>query len=192
MRVGDELWASCWHAGLKVLDASDIGNIKTIGEYDYHPPIPEPTHTVMPLEQTIDGKRIAVVVDEEHGGKAPGQLHGFLWTFDVTDLKDIKPLAIWDLSEMDSPYSRAGGGRFGAHQYREKLDTTLVYVTWFSGGLRIVDVANPSKPTEAGFYIPEPINGFLSPQSNDVDVDENGLIYLLDRNAGLDILEFTP
>jgi hypothetical protein len=55
-----------------------------------------------------------------------------------------------------------------------------------------VDVANPSKPIEVGFYIPEPINGFPSPQSNDVDVDENGLIYLLDRNAGLDILEFTP
>lgn len=190
MRVGDELWASCWHAGLKVLDASDIKNIKTIGEYDYHPPIPEPTHTVLPLEQTIDGKRIAVVVDEEHAHR-PGTLHGFMWVFDVTDLKDIKPLAIWDLSELDSPYARAGG-RFGAHQFREKLDTTLVYVTWFAGGLRIVDVADPSKPTEVGFFIPEPINGFPSPQSNDVDVGDNGLIYLLDRNAGFDILEFTP
>ncbi len=68
MRVGDELWASCWHAGLRVIDVSDIGNPKTVGEYDYHPPIPEPTHTVMPLEQTIDGRRIAVVVDEEHSG----------------------------------------------------------------------------------------------------------------------------
>ncbi len=109
----------------------------------------------------------------------------------MTDLADIKPLAIWDLSEMDSPYSRAGG-RFGAHQYREKLDSTLVYLTWFSGGLRIVDVANPSKPIEVGYYIPKPLHGFPSPQSNDVDVDDNGLIYLLDRNAGFDILEFTP
>ncbi|MEO1842450.1 MAG: RNA polymerase subunit sigma-70, partial [Pseudomonadota bacterium] len=57
IRVGDELWASCWHAGLRVIDASDIRNLKTIGEYDYHPPIPEPTHTVMPLEKTIDGRR---------------------------------------------------------------------------------------------------------------------------------------
>ncbi|HSG94680.1 MAG TPA: RNA polymerase subunit sigma-70, partial [Afifellaceae bacterium] len=47
MRVGDEFWASCWHAGLRVIDASDIRNLKTIGTYDYHPPIPEPTHTVM-------------------------------------------------------------------------------------------------------------------------------------------------
>ncbi len=38
--------------------------------------------------------------------------------------------------------------------------------------------------------IPAPRVGFGSPQSNDVCVDERGLIYLLDRNAGLDILEF--
>lgn len=191
MRVGDELWASCWHAGLRVIDISDITAPKTVGEYDYHPPIPEPTHTVMPLDKPIDGRRIAVVVDEEHAGKAPGQLHGFMWTFDVTDLKDIKPLAIWELSEMESPYSRAPG-RFGAHQYREKLDSTLVYLTWFSGGLRIVDVADPAVPREVGFFIPEPVDGNPSPQSNDVDVDDNGLIYLLDRNAGFDILAFEP
>jgi len=191
MRVGNELWAACWHAGLRVIDASDIGNLKTIGAYDYHPPIPEPTHTVMPLQQLIDGRRIAVAVDEEHSGKEPGQLHGFMWTFDVTDLSDIKPLAIWDLSEMESPYSRVPGGRFGAHQYREKLDSTLVYVTWFAGGLRIVDVANPAKPREVGFFIPEPVDGNVTPQSNDVDVDDKGLIYLLDRFAGFDILEFS-
>lgn len=192
MRVGDELWASCWNAGVRVIDASDIRNLKTIGEHDYHPPVPEPSHTFMPLENLIDGRRIAVCVDEEHSGKSPGQLHGFLWTFDVTDLGDIKPLAIWDLSEMDSPWSRTPGGRFGAHQYREKLDSTLVYVTWFAGGLRIVDVADPTMPKEVGFFIPEPVGGNPSPQSNDVDVDANGLIYLLDRNAGFDILEFTP
>jgi hypothetical protein len=191
LRVGDEFWASCWHAGLRVIDASDIKNLKTIGEYDYHPPIPEPSHTFLPLAQTIDGRRIAVAVDEEHA-HIPGRLHAFMWVLDVTDLGDIKPLSIWDLSEMDSPYSRTPGGRFGAHQFREKMDSTLVYLTWFAGGLRIVDVADPALPKEVGFYIPEPINGFPSPQSNDVDVGENGIIYLLDRNAGFDILEFTP
>jgi hypothetical protein len=29
------------------------------------------------------------------------------------------------------------------------------------------------------------------PQSNDVDVDDKGLIYVLDRNRGLDILEMS-
>ncbi|MBC8022015.1 MAG: RNA polymerase subunit sigma-70, partial [Burkholderiales bacterium] len=59
-----------------------------------------------------------------------------------------------------------------------------------SGGLRIVDIADPAQPTEVGHFIPEPTGGEKSPQSNDVDVDARGLVYLLDRNRGLDILEF--
>ncbi len=38
-------------------------------------------------------------------------------------------------------------------------------------------------------FIPEPVGGHPRPQSNDVDVDEQGLIYLIDRDAGFDILE---
>ena len=45
MRVGDELWASVWHAGFRVLDVSDITTPKTLASHDYHPPIPEPTHS---------------------------------------------------------------------------------------------------------------------------------------------------
>ncbi len=188
MRVGNELWASVWHAGFRVIDVSDITAPTTIAEHDYHPPILEPTHTVMPLQAPVGGRRIAIAVDEEHE-HIPGQPHAFLWVFDVTDLGDIRPLSTFHVSERDSPWSRAPG-RFGAHQYREKLDGTLVYLTWFSGGLRIVDVADPLLPVEVGHFIPEPAKGEAAPQSNDVDVDERGLIYLLDRNRGFDILEF--
>ena len=189
MRVGNEMWASVWFGGFRVIDVSDITNPVTIAEHDYHPPFPEPTHTIMPLEKLIDGRRIAIAVDEEHA-HSPGRLHAFMWVFDVTDFNNIQALSCFDVSELDSPWSRTPGGRFGAHQYREKLDSTLVYVTWFAGGLRIVDVADPFKPVEVGHFIPEPVAGETCPQSNDVDVDGNGLIYLLDRNAGFDVLEF--
>jgi hypothetical protein len=189
LRVGDELWASVWHAGFRVIDVSDIRAPRTIASHDYHPPFPEPTHTVLPLQQPIDERRIAIAVDEEHE-HTPGRLHGFLWVFDVTDLDRIQALAAFDVSERDSPWSRAPG-RFGAHQFRERLDGTLVHATWFAGGLRIVDVADPLHPREVGHFIPEPVGDQPSPQSNDVDVDENGLIHLIDRNRGFDILEFT-
>lgn len=188
MRVGNELWASVWHAGFRVIDVSDITRPKTVASHNYHPPFPEPTHTVMPLAQPVGGRRIAIAVDEEHE-RRPGRPHAFMWVFDVTDSNNIQALSTYEVSELDSPWSRAPG-RFGAHQYREKLDGTLVYLTWFAGGLRIVDVADPMKPNEVGFFIPEPVAGQASPQSNDVDVDENGLVYLIDRNVGLDILEF--
>jgi len=188
LRSGNELWAAVWNAGLRVIDISDIRRPRTVGEYDYHPPFPEPTHTVLPVPFPVAGRRIAVAVDEEHD-HIPGQPHALLWVFDVSSLADIRPLSMFQVSELDSPWSRTG--RFGAHQFQEHMSDTLVHVTWFSGGLRIVDVADPLLPREVGHFIPEPGGGFGSPQSNDVDVDKRGLIYLLDRNHGLDILEYT-
>lgn len=188
MRCGDELWASVWQAGFRVLDVSDITKPTTVAAHNYHPPIPEPTHTAMPFEKPIAGRRLAAAIDEQHAYH-PGHLRGFLWIFDVSDYAAITPLSIFALGESDSPFSMAPG-RFGAHQFNERLDDTLVYATWFSGGLRIVDVKAPSEPEEVGYFIPEPLGGEPAPQSNDVAVGEDGLIYLIDRNRGLDILEF--
>ena len=60
-----------------------------------------------------------------------------------------------------------------------------------SGGLRIVDVADPMAPREVGHFIPEPAHGKPGPLTNDVDLDDRGLIYIVDRHPGFDILEFT-
>jgi hypothetical protein len=197
LRFGDELWAGCWHGGLAVIDVADIRKPRTLGAYNYHPPFPEPTHTFMPLPQRINGRRIAVAIDEEdHAHSADelerrkGRPHGCLWVFDVTDIAAMKPLAIFEVSELDSPWSRATPARFGAHQFQEHMKGTLVYCAWFSGGLRIVDVADPMAPQEVGWFIPEPAAGKPAPQTNDVDVDERGLVYIVDRYTGFDILEF--
>jgi hypothetical protein len=112
-------------------------------------------------------------------------------TFDVTDPGAIKPLAQFQVSDLDSPFSRTPGARFGAHQFAERTQGTLVYAVWFSGGLRIIDVADPLAPKEVGWFIPEPAGGRPAPQSNDVTLDDRGLIYLVDRNVGFDILEQT-
>lgn len=198
LRSGDHLWAGCWMAGVRVIDVSDIRKPKTVGAYNYHPPFPEPTHTFMEMPKCIDGKRIAVAIDEEdhsHGAaemaRRRGRPHGCLWVFDVTDFNNIQPLSIFEVSELDSPWSRTMPGRFGGHQFWERMkDDTLVYCTWFAGGLRIVDIADPSAPQEVGYFIPEPARGCAGPQTNDVDVDDRGVIYVVDRGPRFDILEF--
>jgi hypothetical protein len=199
LRFGDELWAGCWHAGLRVIDISDIRAPRTVGEYNYHPPFPEPSHTFMPVPSPIGGRRIALAIDEEdHAHSAEemerrrGRPHACLWVLDVTDVSAMRPLSLYEVSELDSPWSRATPGRFGAHQFQEHMDGTLVYCAWFAGGLRIVDVADPAAAQEVGYFIPEPRAGKVAPQTNDVDVDANGLIYIVDRYSGFDVLEFSP
>jgi hypothetical protein len=196
LRFGDELWASCWHGGFWMVDCADIARPRSLGSYNYHPPFPEPTHTVMPLPQRIGGKRIAVAIDEEDQAQSAteeharrGRLHAGISTFDVSDPTAIKPLGLFEVSELDSPFARKGGMRFGAHQFHEAMTGTLIHAVWFGGGLRIVDVADPAAPREVGFFIPEPAGGHAAPQSNDVMLDERGLIYMVDRLCGFDILE---
>jgi len=197
LRFGDELWASCWYAGLRVIDVSDIRAPRTVGQYNYHPPFPEPSHTFMPVPPVIDGRRIALAIDEEEQGQNPadmeqrrGRPHAGLMVLDVSELASMQPLALFEVSESDSPWSRAHLQRFGAHQFQEHMEGTLIYCAWFAGGLRIVDVANPFAPREAGYFIPEPAAGKAAPQTNDVDTDARGLIYIVDRHGGFDVLEF--
>lgn len=189
LRCGNELWAAVWFAGLRVIDISDIRNPRTIGAFDYHPPFPEPTHTVVKFPFQIAGREIAVVADEEHD-HVPGQPHAGLWVLDVTRRDAIQPLSMFHLSELDSPYSRAGA-RFGMHQFQERVRDTRLYCAWFGGGLRVIDIADPTLPKEIAYYVPAPCGGQNAPQTNDVDQDERGLIYIIDRNVGFDILECT-
>lgn len=188
LRLGDTLWASCWYAGGWAIDVSDITRPRTIGSYNYHPPFPEPTHTFLKVPHKVGGRDIALMIDEEHD-HIPGQPHAFLWIMDVSNLSDIRPISTFHVSPLASPYATAQG-RFGAHQFDEVIRDNLIHLAWFSGGLRIVDISEPSRPTEVGSFIPTPIGGEPSPQSNDVVVDERGYILLLDRNRGLDILRF--
>jgi len=188
LRHEDQLWSAFWYAGFQVLDVSDIRRPRSIARHNYHPPFPEPTHTALRVPFPVGGRQIALVVDEEHEHHR-GRPHAGLWVFDVGDLADIRPIATFEVSELDSPWSRAGG-RFGAHQFQERMADTRVCLAWFAGGLRIVDIADPAQPEEIGFFIPEPVAGQPYPQTNDVDVDDRGLIYIVDRQMGFDVLEY--
>ena len=74
--------------------------------------------------------------------------------FDVSDYSNVKPLSLFEVSELDSPFARTPGARFGAHQFHERMSGTLVHAVWFSAGLRIIDVADPMSPREVGSLFP--------------------------------------
>jgi hypothetical protein len=79
----------------------------------------------------------------------------------------------------------------GCHQPCEKVTGTEIPVAWFAQGLRIVDISNPHALREVAYFMPDVPPGADRVSSNDVTVDDRGLIYLLDRVRGLHILERT-
>lgn len=188
MRLGNELWAGLWHGGVAGIDISDIRKPKTITAYDYHPAFAHPTHTAMRVPFKVAGRDLVVVIDEEER-HTKGRAHAFIWFMELTDQKQLKPISTFHMSEADTPFAN-DGGRFGAHQYQERFKQPLLFATWFSGGLRAVDFSDPLRPKETGFFIPDKVKPKVNVQSNDVEVDSRGLVYLLDRNIGLDILEY--
>lgn len=197
LRFSNEMWASCWHGGFRIVDITDLRAPRTVASCNYHPPFPEPTHTVMPVPVKLGGKRVAIAIDEEDQAQSAneeearrGRPHAGMSIFDVSDYKNVRPLSLFEVSELDSPFARTPGVRFGAHQFHERMAGTIVFAVWFSAGLRVVDVADPLSPREIGFFIPEPAGGRSAPQSNDVVLDQRGLIYVVDRHVGFDVLEF--
>jgi len=74
----------------------------------------------------------------------------------------------------------------------------LVFVSYFNAGVRAIDIRDPFRPTEVAFFIPattaqtDPRQGKVAIQTNNVEVDSRGFIYLVDRaNTGLHIVELT-
>lgn len=186
---GDRFWGAWWQAGVRVHDVSDPASPRLLGAYTYHPPFPEPTHTVLPIARTHAGRALALVIDEAHDPHPVGRSRGALWVFDVEDPAAMRPLSLFELGELESPWS--GAGRFGAGQIAERDTGDRVFSTWFAGGLRVLDIADPTAPTEIAFFIPPAAPGTAAPESMDVEVDERGIVLLLDRWRGLDILDVT-
>ncbi|HEY1234434.1 MAG TPA: RNA polymerase subunit sigma-70 [Candidatus Binatia bacterium] len=192
MRSGNEMYAGCWMSGVSIVDVSDISEPRTLSRYEYDPPCPEPTHTFLKVPHEIGGKRIAVSTEEEraHRGADAGKPHAPLRTWDVSDATKPKLLHSYYLPESATPYP-AGKVRFGTHQLREKVDPdNLLYVTWFAGGLRIIDISDPANPKERGYFIPKPGDGREAPETNDVAKDDRGLLWVTDKQRGLDVIEY--
>ena len=149
-----------------------------------------------------------VLVSESVANQCQEPRHAVFFV-DITD--EAHP---WSISTFQVPEADGGfcgrGGRFGPHGTQWYMGppfyNRLQVFSWFNAGMRVVDVRNPFAPVEVGYYIPATtpntdarcvtINGIESCktaiQTNNVEVDDRGMIYLVDRaNTGLHIVELT-
>jgi hypothetical protein len=186
---GDRAYVSYQDEGLAILDISEITAPRLISRLDLMPPFRGHTHTALPLPR----RKLLIVAEESvRNGCADG--YKMVWVVDIRD--ESKPVAIASFPIPTGNFSERGG-RFGPHNIHEnrpgsKDDDLLIYLCYFNAGIRVVDISNPFRPTETGFFIPPTPAGQPAIQINDVYVDTDGLIYITDRVAGgLYILEYT-
>ena len=128
---------------------------------------------------------------------------------DVTDPSKPFSVSTFEVPETPGGFCRRGG-RFGPHSSNESFTPIyygrLVFIAYFNGGVRAVDIRDPFNPREAGFYIPAVTSRTdrrcvtvgsaerckVAIQTNNVEVDERGYVYIVDRaDTGLHILELT-
>jgi hypothetical protein len=157
-----------------------------------------------------------VVVTDEAIQKECLEGRQMVWFVDITT--ETKPFGVssWTVPEKSGNFC-ARGGRFGTHSSNE--NTTPIYhkkimfFAHFNAGVRAVDIRDPFSPKEIGYYIPAmnantvvletpagqaaklPFTDAATRkaiQTNNVEVDERGYIYIVDRaNTGMHILELT-
>ena len=129
-----------------------------------------------------------MIVADEDVSKLRPAAPSFAWIYDVTHETTPTPIATFQAPGIDLDGSPQPP-MTGCHQPSERLAGSIVPFAWFANGLRLVDISDPFSPREVGYYQPDPPAGYQRASSNDVTLDERGLIYLIDRQRGLDIVE---
>jgi hypothetical protein len=187
LRAGDRLNVSYWHHGMYILDIADLTKPKMISGHRRSPAFPHPTHTCLSIPTPLKGRRVMVVADEDVAALRPSA-PAFSWVYDVTDETLPTPIATINVEGVDRDGS-AQPPMTGCHQPSERFSGSIIPFAWFAQGLRLFDIADPFAPREVGFYLPDAPSGADRASSNDVTMDDRGLIYLIDRIRGVDIIE---
>ena len=202
--VGDRAYLAYGAAGLIVLDVAQPASPRLVSRLDFAPPF-NPViaiHSVVPLPE-----RQLIIANSEAIEEDCDEPLGFAGLVDVADEARPRVVSMFPLPTPppDAPYRNfcERGGRFGPHNLHQPQGhpallqrDDLALLTWFSGGLRVVDITDPRQPREVGSFVPpDPTvrrgvlpRRRLAAQTEDVVADARGFIYVTDKNHGLYVL----
>jgi hypothetical protein len=152
---GNKLFASFWSAGVQFLDIKDPANPRLIGQTPYRPD---------------DGYRGAhsgwfnedetLFVQNDETMTAVGSGSRATWTFQrVFDTSSLERPRLLSTFATESAVPGNDGkvatdGVYSVHNAVIKGDRS--YASWYSDGVRVVDLSDPGKPREVAWFVPPP------------------------------------
>lgn len=150
-----------------------------------------------------------VVVSEATANGCQEAIHHMAFFVDITDPSQPMVVSNFHVPEASGDFC-SRGGRFGTHSMNWSFDPRyykkIAFFSYFNAGVRAVDVRDPLNPVEVGYFIPattdktdercDTTSGTevckVAIQTNNVEVDDRGYLYLVDRaNTGMHIVEMT-
>jgi hypothetical protein len=182
---GDLAFMGYCDAGLVVLDVADATRPRTLGRVAWEPG--GGTHTCLPLP----GRRLVVVTDEQLQD-GPGAPRRYVRVVDVSDpaAPRIRSVCPEPGGEFDALPLRYGPHNLHENRAGSYRSARLAFVTYFNAGLRVYDLADPERPAEVAWWVPDAPAGQGAAQTNDLFVEAGARVWLTDRFAGgLDCLE---
>jgi hypothetical protein len=193
---GDRGYASWRDGGLTVHDIGDPRNPKLLSHINWSPPFPGGTHTALPLP----GRNLVVVADEANAEKcAKGMFHTFV--LDMRAPQNPVPIAT-----LPTPRERdwcAAPGTFGPHNLHENRPGSMqseetIFATYNNAGVRVFDIKDAFAPKEIAYWVPPTPQKMIDPRPKvtraaktaDLYVMPDGLMFVTDWNAGLNVLQY--
>jgi len=170
---GDVAYLSYGDANLVVLDVSDWTHPRQIGRAKWDG---GDTHTCLPLPR----RKLAVATDEQVVD-GPGAPERRIRVIDIADPTEPRVVASCPVPKM-----RRGPLRYGPHNLHENRvgswrSERFVFATYFSAGLVVYDLDDPTAPRLVAQWLPESAD---RPQLNDLYVEDSGLVWVTDRLSG--------
>ena len=193
--AGDRGYGAWRDGGFTIHDVGDPRNPKLLSHINWSPPYPGGTHTPLPLP----GRKLAIVAEESNAENCEKGLF-YTWVVDVRE--DRNPVSIATLpTPKDRDYCAIGN--FGPHNLHENRPGSFqseetIFATYHNAGVRVFDIRDQFAPKEIAYWVPPAPKKLvdthtgvaLAPQSCDVYVRPDGLMYVSDWNAGLHVLQY--
>jgi len=195
---GKLAFVAYWDSGFARLDLTNPARPVYTGRTVYPANADGDAHS----SQYDDARKLLITADEDFckaSGAGIEKGFGYMRVYDYSRPSAPKQIGFYKTPNSTDTTDLAAGD-FVIHN--NFLVGTTSYTSWYTDGVRVIDLSNPKAPKEVAYFVPPATTNPVKPSqrgvlSNTTQVwgvvvdEQSGLVYASDMNSGLWILKRT-